>query len=141
MGILKSIKNFVTGGAAEVSLEFENRILNDSQPLRIKLTATAKDETVIIDKVYVNVAAMEKSANTKKMYADQKFLDDQVQLNAGESKTWDVQFEIPSTAPATFIGKHSSLKWQAKGGLEMSGVDPKSDTELFVVNRAAVYQI
>lgn len=141
MGILNNIKNFVTGGAAEVTLDFENRVINDNSPLRIKLTATAKEETIIIDKVYLDIAAVEKSGNTKYMYKDQKILDDQVQLNAGESKTWETQFEIPSTAPATFIGKKSSLKWQVSGGLDMSGVDPSSESEPFVLNRATVYSV
>lgn len=139
MSVLKSVKNYLTGGGAEVVVEILNHVIELDEPIKAIIKVTAKDETLLVKEVYFGVKAEEKSANRHSIFKDQKSVDKNLQLNPGDVKEWEVSLEIPASAPATFIGKHSSLQWYARAGLAVSGVDPKSEWEKFVVNRVTVY--
>ncbi len=139
MGILKDIKNFVTGGSAEVSIKLVNEIVEEDGKLEATLIITAKEETVIGKNVYALVEAIEESANKKTIYESRIELETSVQISAGESRSWSVAIEIPDTAPSTHFGKHSKLDWKLTGGIELSGINPDAEVR-FVVNRVNVFE-
>ena len=116
MGILKNIANFVTGGAADVSLILENDVIREGESIKATLTITAKEETIISKLIYVKVEAIEQSENKRTLYERQHELDTDIQINASESKSWPVQIELPEDAPATYLGKHSKMEWHIAGG-------------------------
>ncbi len=135
MGLLNSVKNFVTGGGAEVVVTIENPVIDGSEPLALSISATAKEETLAVKKVYVEVKAEEKSANTKLLYNTTIELEKNVQLSTGENKSWNSEVPIPEDIPATFFGRHSSMQWYVNAGLDVPGNDPDSGWQKFVVNR------
>ncbi|MEQ8712488.1 MAG: sporulation protein [Cyclobacteriaceae bacterium] len=139
MGLLNSVKNFVTGGGAEVIVNIENPVIDGSEPLRLSISATAKEETLAVKKVYVEVKAEEKSANTKLLYNTTIELEKNVQLSAGENKSWSCEVPIPEDIPATFFGRHSSMQWYVNAGLDVPGMDPDSGWQKFVVNRPITF--
>lgn len=139
MGLLDSVKNFVTGGGAEVVVTIENPVIDGGETLKMNVSATAKEETLAIKNVYVEVKAEEKSANTKMIYETTIELENTVQLSAGESKSWNCEVPIPADMPATFFGRHSSMQWYVNAGLDVPGIDPASGWQKFVVNRPINY--
>ena len=141
MGILKDLKNFVTGGAAKVDLAYEKEVLSDGESLQVSVTVKPLDETLIFEKIYLKVKASESSAHTTTVYSEERLLAENVQVSAGEEKTWSTEVSFPETAPATYIGKHSSLHWSAHAGVELPGVNPTSDEKKFVVNKRMAYPV
>lgn len=135
MGLLNSVKNFITGGGAEVVVTIDNPVIEGTELLKLSISATAKEDTLAIKKVYVEVKAEEKSANTKNLYNTSIELDNNVQLSAGESKSWKCEVPIPEDIPATFFGRHSSMQWYINAGLDVPGNDPDSGWQKFIVNR------
>ncbi len=47
MGLFSKIKNYITGGAASVSVVFESPMVDGSTPIRLFVTAIAKDDCKI----------------------------------------------------------------------------------------------
>ena len=139
MSILKSVKNYVTGGAADVHVEISNPVLNGNESIRGTVKVTSKDN-LFVPEVYCELRALEKSENEIILYADRIVLQKDIQLGEGDQKSWEFEMTIPAAAPTTFIGRHSSLKWSLRGGLDLKGVDPKSKWAPFVVNRATVFE-
>ncbi|MEQ8580660.1 MAG: sporulation protein [Marinoscillum sp.] len=139
MSILKNLKNFVTGGAAKVDLAYAEEVLRDGESLSVMVTVKPLDQTLIFEKVYLNVKAVERSAHDTTIYAEEKVLAEHVQVSAGEEKTWSMEIKLPESAPATYIGKHSSLHWSAQAGVELPGVNPTSDQRSFIVNKKMIY--
>ncbi|MFY0598123.1 MAG: sporulation protein [Cyclobacteriaceae bacterium] len=139
MGVLKSVKNFLTGGAAEVKIEIKNHEIREDEPLQLVISVTAKEETIFIKELYLKIKAEERSANTNNLHSAQKSIERDIQINGGETKQWETSIEIPLSAPSTFLGRHSSLLWYALAGLDMSGVDPSSGWEKFIVDRPVSY--
>lgn len=139
MGILDSVKNFVTGGGAEMSITLENPVIEANESLKASISAMAKEDTMAVRQVYVSIKAEEKSGETRQLYETTIELEKNVQLSVGELKSWNCEVPIPADVPATFFGRHSSLQWYIKGGLDVSGVDPNTGWQKFVVNRLMVY--
>ena len=140
MGLLDSVKNFVTGGGAAVLINMENPVINSNEPLTMGVSATAKETTLAVRRVYVQVKAEERSGRTNLLYESSIELDSQVQLNAGETRSWPCEVPIPEDMPATFFGRHSSLQWYVKAGLDVPGNDPDSGWQKFVVNRPTSFK-
>jgi sporulation-control protein spo0M len=139
MGLLESVKNFVTGGGAEVVVTLDNPVIDGDETLKLSVAATAKTETLAVKVVYVKVKAEEKSANTSAIFETTIELEKNVQLSAGDTKSWRCEVPIPSDMPATYFGRHSSMQWYVNAGLDVPGNDPDSDWQKFVVNRTKIY--
>jgi hypothetical protein len=162
MGIFSKIKNFVTGGAAEVSVVFEAGETDGNQPLRAFVVATAKDDCNV-KKVYFKIRGREtyvksvhhsstdsdgNTTNTQNYethhethFEKELTLADEEQINKGEVKKWLAEFEVPEDALATYHGKDVSLKWEVYAGLDMPGNDPDSDWVEFIVNKKMDYSL
>lgn len=162
MGIFSKIKNFVTGGAAEVKVVFESGEIDGSEALRAFVVATANDDCKV-KKVYfkirgretyiklVNHTSTDGEGNTtstqrsethhENHFEKEMVLAESVQITKGETKKWLAEFELPSDALATYHGKSCFFKWEVYAGLDMPGNDPDSGWEQFIVNKKMNYSL
>ncbi|MEP3891313.1 MAG: hypothetical protein ABJN69_12710 [Hellea sp.] len=145
MGLFSNLKNFVTGGGAEVSLEVINQAKRGS-PVTLRVTAIIGPADIEIEHVSVkimgkesvkvpnvNVAktvneivqsekkTVEHSENTFQMKDE---LASDMTLKASQTYTWEAKIDVPEDALPTFIGKNAKHKWQAMASLVMRGNDP-----------------
>lgn len=156
MGFFAKIKNFVTGGAAEVSVIMESPLTDGTQPIRAFVMATAKDDCNV-KKVYFHIRGRESyikrvnhtstdgngnrtsSSGYETCYEvhfeKEMILAEAVQMTKGETLKWLAEFEIPQNALATYHGKDVNFKWEVEAGLDMPGVDPDSGWIEFIVNK------
>jgi hypothetical protein len=156
MGFFSKIKNYVTGGAAEVQITFESKIVDGSNPLRLFVTATANDDCNI-KKVYLKIRAKETyteyvtrhnsnsnggNTSTRELvtkthdHLKQEFtLVNEIKLTKGQSEKWLSEFTFPPNSIATYHGKQASFKWEAIAGLDMAGNDPDSSWQEFILQK------
>ncbi|MFY0598124.1 MAG: hypothetical protein JXR03_00535 [Cyclobacteriaceae bacterium] len=162
MGLFSKIKNFITGGAAEVTIVFEEQVVDGGKPLRLFVSALAKDDCQVKE-VYFKVRGVENyveqvsyhttdsDGNSTTSYRDEtrseihhkeeKIIAEGVSLKAGEEDKWLVTVEFPENPKATFHGKEVSFKWEVYAGLDMPGNDPDSGWCEFFVSKRMNYTI
>ncbi len=162
MGLFSKIKNFITGGAAEVSILFEEIETDGSKPIRLFVSALAKDDCTIKE-VYLDIREREtykkrvqqsttdSEGNSSTLYEDQTRYEDHytkqiilasdVKLKSGEEKKWLAEFELPHDALSTYHGQEVFLKWEMQAGLDMPGNDPDSGWQAFIVKKNMNYSL
>ena len=145
MGLFSNLKNFVTGGGAEVSLEVLNQAKRGSAvTLRVKAVIGPADieiehvsvkimgeESVKVPNVSVaktvneivqtEKKTVEHSENTFQMKSE---LASDMTLKASQTYSWEEKINLPEDALPTFIGKNAKHQWQAMASLVMRGNDP-----------------
>ncbi|MEQ8473668.1 MAG: sporulation protein [Marinoscillum sp.] len=141
MGIFKNIKDYVTGGAAEVSLMIQKTVLNQREPLRLLIKVKPTGETIHPKRVYLQIMALEQSSTRNTLYNKEYVLEENIQINQGECKEWTHVVELPEEVPATVIAKHFRVEWGVKASLDMSGTDPSSGWQPFVLNKAMTFDV
>ncbi|MEQ9305778.1 MAG: hypothetical protein RJQ14_17825 [Marinoscillum sp.] len=141
MGILKNIKNYVTGGAADVSLTLQHSVLNADEPLKLLIKVKPTGETIHPKRVYVIVNAVEQSSTKNVLFSKEYVLDEDIQINSDETKEWTYAVELPQEVPSTVVAKHFKVEWGVKASLDMSGIDPASDWVPFVLNKAMTFEL
>ncbi|MEQ8473669.1 MAG: hypothetical protein RIC35_20905 [Marinoscillum sp.] len=156
MGIFSRIKNFITGGAAEVSVVFEKRTTDGSSTIRLFVTAFAKDDCKIKE-VYLQVRGREtykkrvqhtstdSNGTVTTTHSDDTHYDihydstlklaKEITLNKGVQNKWLAEFEVPPGAVPTFHGKDCFMKWEVQAGLDMPGNDPDSGWVEFLLSK------
>jgi hypothetical protein len=147
MGLFDTVKNAVTGGAADVHVEVGGAEPGASVPVRVKARANADAE---ISSVYLLVRATEwaefeetefeegevereTEAGSKVVFNERFDIAGPQELAEGEEYTWEGSFEIPASANPTFEGHIIEHGWQIQAGLDMTGNDPDSGWEYFHV--------
>ncbi|MFY0605078.1 MAG: hypothetical protein JXR10_00085 [Cyclobacteriaceae bacterium] len=162
MGFFSKIKNFITGGAAEVAIIYEEPITDGSKPVKLFVTATANDDCKI-KKVYLNFRARETyikrherkrtddDGHTTTYHEDltehldhftkELILAEDIMLSKGQSDKWLAEIELPSSPIATFHGRDVFFKWEAEAGLDMPGNDPDSGWVELIVAKKMNYTI
>ena len=161
MGLFSKIKNFVTGGAAEVTITFDQPIVDGVSPINATVTAVAKAECKI-KKVYFEIKGEETyveqvtdttsdddspRTNTRDErrneihHRKELTLAENVILNNGEEKSWEATFELPQNAPATYHGEEVFFKWEVDAGLDMPGIDPSSGWVEIIVAKEMNYTL
>jgi hypothetical protein len=138
MGILDSIKNYVTGGAADVRVIVKTNDIILGSNVDFEISATPTESTVAASKIYIKIEALEESGDKNVLYKSEQEVDSNVQLTEGETKQWTATFQIPVDAQASFYGRSSKLQWIALAGIDMAGIDPKSEEVVFMVNNPAL---
>lgn len=146
MGFFKGLKNLVTGGGAEVGLEVGDAVRGTHMP--VKVTAAIGDSDVEVAKIYVRLRATEeidipdvavldergsgKGKIERGLKRQHQVHDQEIQvagaqtLKAGESYAFEGVAPIPATAPPTFSGRYSQIRWRITAGLDKKGNDPDS---------------
>jgi len=162
MGFFSKIKNYITGGAAEVSIIYEEPVTDGSKPIKLFVMATAKDDCKIKN-VYLKIRGLETyvksvkqsrtddDGNSTYYYEDQTAyenhfdknlsLAENISLKKGQSEKWLAEFELPNNPKATYHGKQVSFKWESYAGLDMPGNDPDSGWVELIVAKNMNYTI
>jgi hypothetical protein len=140
MDKLKGAVNAVTGGAAKVTLEFEPAVAFAGDTIRVKISATSTGSEVKSKGVFVDLHGVEEvtlnrgdapnlesSVRASKNSFQQEFrVAPEFVLAPNETKLFEGQVQIPSTALPSFDGKLAQHKWQIRGRVEAMGNDPDS---------------
>jgi hypothetical protein len=146
MGIFSALKNAVTGGGAEVSIQAENPGLGCE--FQITVSAKIKDNDVTISSVYAKIRAAEKVtfpnyrllekhgdkieevtrniSHSEHTFTHEIKLAEAQTLKAGETYQWRGAVTLPTDKFATLQGKNFSHRWEMLGGLDARGNDPDS---------------
>lgn len=162
MGIFSKIKNYITGGAAEVAVVFENDLVRPEDKLRLFVTASAKDDCKI-KKVYLHIKCEETykkretttttdsngnttttSRDVTKYYSHftkELVLAEDILLRKDSEEKWLAEFEIPVDALPSFKGKDCHMAWKVFAGLDMPGNDPDSGWVSFYVQKKVDYTV
>lgn len=138
---LKSVKNALTGGAADVTVEV-GEARTDS-PVQVRVTATAK-ANFPIKRVYLLVRSVEEAVvhdidverdgsvrreavhgevETCNMEVD---IADALDLEEGETYEWETEIELPQESNPTFHGNTIRHVWMIQAAIDSFGNDPDS---------------
>lgn len=139
MGFFDKVKgamNFVSGGAAKVSIEWQPATAAIGEPIRVRITATSTGPEVASGGVFVDMMAVEQAkiggggqgnAQANDTSFQQSFqVAPAFQLAANETKQFEGQLTLPPQVQPTFDGKFSDHKWQIQARVEATGNDPDS---------------
>ena len=138
---LKSVKNFVTGGGADVHAtvpDFFVRGENTPVTIQVKI----KDDPIDVSSVYVNVRASEtidmvvednddygdldRVYENSETFSDRFSLRVEKTLDAGQEYEWELEIMIPENASASYSGVYASNDWEIEAGIDVKGNDPDS---------------
>ena len=138
---LKSVKNFVTGGGADVHVtvpDFFVRGENTPVTIQVKI----KDDPIDVSSVYVNVRASEtidmvvednddygdldRVYENSETFSDRFSLRVEQTLDAGQEYEWELEIMIPEHASASYSGVYASNDWEIEAGIDVKGNDPDS---------------
>ncbi|MFN3197139.1 MAG: hypothetical protein ACE366_01805 [Bradymonadia bacterium] len=147
-GKLKGMKNAITGGGAEVTVEVGEAQLGGVAPVRV--TALAKAD-FNIQRVYLLVQCNEGAlvhdvdvARNGQLYREtvegevctcnlEIDIAEGGSLSEGETYTWESDFELPAEGLPTLAGQTIRNTWIIRAGLDARGNDPDSGWVEFVV--------
>lgn len=137
MGLFTKLKNAITGGAARVEIETES--FGDVGALhKVTVTVASTGGEVRSDGVFVDVEGIEtikvrEDSPGQKEYGAENVTSSTSAaiagpfvLGAGETRTFEGEFEIPSGKPPTCRGTFVRHEWRVRGRLAAPGVDPTS---------------
>ena len=137
---IKSAKNFVTGGGAEIELEVGQGELGGSLPvtMRVKVGGAALD----VQRAYIVIRAVESIRMTVRDRDDPGDRDrinehaetfkqevdvfGAMQLEAGSEHHWPFELTLPPDAQPSYYGHHAQHEWQLMAALDIRGNDPDS---------------
>ncbi len=157
MSFFSKIKNSITGGWAEVTLEVTSASKSTGfrrgEDVDLNVLIKTKSDKIKIERVYVKVICTEEitinnyplrgidtSENSidirqsTNLFSREIVLSGSVDLNAESSYEFKDSFRIPSDAFASHTGHFAKIEWVVYAGLEMTGNDPNSDyLEMLVI--------
>jgi len=150
MGFFSKMKNFVTGGGAEVTIEAIEPALGG--PFQVKIHAAVEDTDIEIKEVYLKVASLETVIikdveiakiidekmetvqedieNTTTVHDQKIEVAGEQTLKANKEYDWETTVTLPDNALPSFIGITAKHEWKLLAGLDTSGNDPDSGWEI-----------
>jgi sporulation-control protein spo0M len=141
---LKGAVNAVTGGGADVSIEYPTGYIYRGQPFNVKVTVRSTGGEIKSEGVFVDVKAREEGKivakgtcptcqqqvnadnNVNRETFDQQFpIAGAFTLQANETKVFEGQISLPTSYQPSYQGtlRH---QWEMRGRLEAFGNDPDS---------------
>lgn len=145
---LKGAVNFVTGGAAKVTVEWNPWVAMPGQPTRVRITVQSTGPAISSGGVFVDVEANEElrirenevgqhpAINATRQTFKQTFpVAGPFQLPPGGTQQFEGQFILPPNAQPTYDGPLADHDWGMRGRVEMTGNDPDSGFVKFVVGK------
>ena len=143
---LKAVKNVITGGAAKVYVDCDNFSLNE--PFRVTVRALIDDAPVKMSRAYLYIKGEEQievpdtdvvfdeeggpQRRTETVYASHETLRlditvaDGEELQPHQAYKWEVEVELPSSAPQIYRGCYCQHVYSMYAGLDCFGNDPDS---------------
>jgi hypothetical protein len=137
---IKSAKNFVTGGGADIELEVGHGEVGGSLPvtMRVRVGGAALD----VQRVYVVIRGLETVRMTVRDHDDPGDRDrihetaetfrqevdiySATQLEANSEHSWPFELTLPEDAQPSYYGQHATHEWQLQAALDVRGNDPDS---------------
>jgi hypothetical protein len=142
MGFLDKLKgavNAVTGGGANVTIEYAQAVVFPGDAIPVRITATSTGAEVKSGGIFVDLSTTEEIKLNRgdfgvesHMHLKGETWTQQVQiapafvLPAGQTMQFEGRVQIPANAPASTQGKHVALTWLIRGRVEAFGNDPDS---------------
>src|SRR3954466_11632944 len=132
MGFFGDLKNKITGGAAQVTVQCGPVRRGQATPVKIQAVAKANGK---VNSVYLLVRGTESAswkANNETIGNSSVSFDTKIvvagaqDIVAGQTYNWDGQIELPANVHASLSGKLIDHKWEVQAGLDMPGNDPDS---------------
>lgn len=143
---IKSIKNVITGGAAEVFIETGPLVFGE--PFDVTVKAHVDDADLKASRVYLEIQGCEEIEvpDTDVVYEsdgeehrrteivrasyitldlDITIAEDQ-ELEGGETYEWTTTIELPEDAQPTYSGRFSDHRYMIRASLDCFGNDPDS---------------
>jgi hypothetical protein len=144
MGFLDKMKgmvNAVTGGAANVTLEYEPRAASPGDVVKVKVTTSSTGGEIKSGGVYVDVKGLESIdlprgtamnqdhavSTSNDTHAQEIQIAPAFVLAAGETRTFEGTITLPADAQPSFKGRHAKHEWKVRGRLDAVGNDPSSE--------------
>lgn len=135
---IKNAKNFITGGGAEVQVSVPQASLH--QPFPVQVAAQVKDGEMKINKVYLQVRAVERvTVHKVETETGKRDVHETVEtcslqldvagaqmLSAAAPGEWQVMVALPHGSLPTFRGRNATHTWQVCAFLDKTGNDPDS---------------
>lgn len=148
---LKGAMNFVSGGAAKVSVEWSPPIAYPGEPVQVRITVASTGPAIKSGGVFVDVAAHEQLnippntlpqqgqaiAHQAQTFSHTFQIAPAFQLGPNEMRQFEGQLTLPPQAQPTYDGPLADHDWGMRGRVEMTGNDPDSGFVKFVVGRRA----
>jgi hypothetical protein len=138
---IKSAKNLVTGGGAKVQVQVDGDARR-GQSISVTVRAQIAGGAMNVSKVYVRVRAVERIEMTVRDRDDpgdrdrvnehwesfsQEFpVTGPLELEANSQHEWSAEIQLPSSAPATYLGRNANHVWEFQAALDVKGNDPDS---------------
>ncbi len=147
---LKGAVNFVTGGGAKVTVEWQPPLAFPGEPVSVRVTVTSTGAALSASGVFIDFAAHEQLAipegalgnqnasinHTKQTLSQTLPLAAPFQLGANETKQFEGRVNLPHGQP-TYDGPFADHDWGIRARVEMSGNDPDSGFQKIIVGRRA----
>ncbi len=144
---MKGAMNFVTGGAANVTIQWNPPTAMPGDVLYVRITAQSTGAAINSGGVFVDVRSVEQlkihanalgNNNPAINHTNQTFshtfqIAPPFQLAPNETKQWDGQIQLPPQAQPTYDGPMADHIWSMQGRIEMTGNDPDSGWQVFRV--------
>jgi hypothetical protein len=141
MDKLKSMKNYVTGGGAKVSLQIGNAARG--VPIPVLVRAEIEGAPINATKIYVAARAVEtvnlvhrdrdggfgdkdRVHEAETTFSQEFVIMGPVQLAPNSRHEWQGQIMLPYEAQPTYRGKHAKHEWSFLAALDVAGNDPDS---------------
>jgi len=149
MGLFDKIKGAikaVTGGAAKVTIEYPQVLVQPNVPLRVRVTATSTGGEVKSGGCFIDVAGSEVIQiddatptghglqpgqhvhihETNETFKQAFQIAPAFVLAPNETKVFEGAFQLPPGVQPSYQGKHASHQWTLRGRIEAVGNDPDS---------------
>ncbi len=143
---IKSIKNVITGGAADVCIEITP--VTFGEPFDVTIKAQLDSADLKIDRVYLEIEGREEIEvpDVDVIYYDNNeqerrteivraqclttsleiIVDEAQTLNAEQGYEWNVRVELPEEALPLYAGEYCRHYYVARASLDCFGNDPDS---------------
>ena len=149
MGLFDKIKSAVkavTGGAAKVTIEFSQVLVQPGMAVRVRVTATSTGAEVKSGGCFIDVVGSEVIQihdatpsghgvqpgqhvdihETSETFKQAFQIAPAFVLAANETKVFEGAFQLPPGVQPSYQGKHASHQWTLRGRVEAVGNDPDS---------------
>jgi hypothetical protein len=136
---LKGAMNYVTGGAAKVTIEWHPPTAMPGEPVMVRVTAVSTGPALSSGGVFVDVGAAEEvkipenacGQHPRIDYSNETFrhtfqIAPAFQLGPNETKQFEGQITLPMQLQPTYDGRFVDHDWRMQGRIEASGNDPDS---------------
>lgn len=136
---LKSAVNVVTGGGANVVLEFQPPVAFPGDYVRVRLTITSTGNQLQSKGTFIDLVGVEHiqvpnraEGNEGAITITRNTFEQEIQvgpaftLPANGTQQFEGQFQVPLNAQPSYQGRYARHEWQLRGRMEAFGNDPDS---------------